>query len=100
MLKLQILCYHTTYSRTVKRKKLQRLTSPQFFRDSLFFTEGLAVCALGYGRIGFMRAYQNMVQRTVILMVTVMSTLLDGTFNTLICVTFHMRSSFDLIISV
>ena len=57
----------------------------------LLFTEGLAVGALVHGRIGFMGAYQNPVQGTVVFGVTVVSALRDGAFDALVGIAFHIR---------
>ena len=59
-------------------------------------TEGLAVGALVHGRVGFMGAYQNPVQRAVVLVLAMMGALLDGAFDTFVGMTVHSSSSFDL----
>ena len=38
---------------------------------------------------------QNPVQRTVVLILTMVRTLLDGAFNALVCVTVHKEASFE-----
>jgi len=58
-------------------------------QKSLLLPEGLAVGALVHGGIGLMGANQDPVQRTVVLVLAVVCTLLDGTFNALVCVTVH-----------
>ena len=52
-------------------------------------TEGLAVGALVHGRVGFMGAYQNPVQRAVVLVLTVVGALVHRTLNTFVGVTIH-----------
>ena len=42
-----------------------------------------------------MGAHQNLVQRTVVLVAAVMGALLDGTFDTLVCMTIHRKASFE-----
>ena len=50
---------------------------------------GLAVGALVHGRVGFMGAYQNPVQRAVVLLLTVVGALVHRTLNTFVGVTIH-----------
>ena len=57
----------------------------------LFLPERLAVGALIHGRICLVSTHQNLVQRAVVLILTVISTGLDGTFNALVCVTVHSQ---------
>ena len=56
-------------------------------------TEGLAVGALVHGRVGFMGAYQNGIQGAVVLGSAVVGALIYGTFDALVGVTVHKRSS-------
>ena len=56
---------------------------------SLFLAEGLAVGALVHGRVCLMGANQDLVQRAVVLTVTVVSTGLYGALNALVCVAVH-----------
>ena len=60
----------------------------------LLLPEGLAVGAGIHSGIHLVGADQDPVQRTVVLMLTVMGTLLDGTFDTLVCMTAHKKASF------
>jgi hypothetical protein len=55
----------------------------------LLLAEGLAVGALIHHGVGLVGAHQNPIQGTVILLVAVISTLLNGTFDTLICLAVH-----------
>ena len=57
----------------------------------LFLAEGFAVGTLVHGGICLMGANQNTLQGTVICILAVMGALLNGTFNTLVCVTVHVR---------
>ena len=43
-----------------------------------------------------MGANQDLVQRAVVLMAAVMGALLDGTFDTLVCMTIHRKASFEI----
>ena len=43
-----------------------------------------------------MGAHQDLIQRAVVLVAAVMSTLLDGTFDTLVGMTVHKKASFEL----
>ena len=63
---------------------------------SLLFAEGLAIGALIHGGVGLVGAHKNAVQRAVVLIFAVVCTLLNGAFDTLVCVTVHSFSSFDL----
>jgi len=56
----------------------------------LLLSEGLAVGALIHGGVALVGANQNAIQGAVVCLITVMSTLLNGTFNALICVTVHI----------
>ena len=59
---------------------------------SLLLAERLAVGALVIRGIHLVGANQDFVQRAVVLMAAVMGALLDGTFDTLVCVTVHKKS--------
>ena len=54
------------------------------------FPEGHAVGALVHSGITLMGAHQDSLQRTVVLLPTVVCALLDGTLNALVCVTVHV----------
>ena len=56
----------------------------------LSLTEGLAVGALVLSGICFVGADQNAIQRAVVLAVTVVSTGLNGAFNTLVGIAVHV----------
>ena len=43
-----------------------------------------------------MGANQDFVQRTVVLVTAMMGALLDGTFDTLVCMTIHRKASFEI----
>ena len=58
----------------------------------LLLAERLAVSALISGGIHLVSTHQDLVQRTVVLVTAVMGTLLDGTFDTLVCMTVHSKS--------
>ena len=55
----------------------------------LLLAEGLTVGALVHGGVGLMGAHQDAIQRAVVLAVAVISALLYGAFNTLVCVAIH-----------
>jgi hypothetical protein len=55
----------------------------------LLLAEGLAVRALIHGRVGFVGANQDAIQGAVVLSIAMVSALLDGTFEALVCVTVH-----------
>lgn len=55
----------------------------------LFLAEGLAIGALILGRVRFVGTHQDPVQGAVVFAVAVVSTLLDGAFNTLVGMTIH-----------
>ena len=65
---------------------------PQYFALQLLLTEGLAVGALVLGGVHLMGAHQDFIQRAVVLMAAVMGALLDGTFDTLVGMTVHIKS--------
>ena len=58
----------------------------------LLLAEGLAVGALILSGIHLMGAHQDLIQGTVVLVTAVMGTLLDGTLDTLVCMTVHNES--------
>ena len=55
----------------------------------LSLAEGLAVGALVLRGVCFMSTHQNAVQRAVVLTVAVISTGLNGAFDTLVCIVVH-----------
>ena len=66
-------------------------------RDGSFHSllaEGHAVGALVLGGASLVGAHQDPVQGTVVLVVAVIGTLLDGTGDALVCVAVHKNSSF------
>jgi len=65
-------------------------------RSFLLLTEGHAVGALVYGGVHFMGTHHDLIQRAVVLVLTMVGALLDGTFDALVCVTVHKIASFDL----
>ena len=60
--------------------------------EDLLLLEGLAVGALVHGGICLVGAHQDSVQRAVVLAVAVISTLLNGTFDALVCLAAHKRN--------
>ena len=88
--------YHNVFAfcRQGAVKENAAATAAAFMRLSL--AEGLAVGALVLSGICFMGTNQNSVQRAVVLVVTVISTLLNGTFDALVCIAVH--SSFLLLL--
>ena len=56
---------------------------------SLLLAEGLAVGALVHGGVRLMGTHQDPVQRAVVLILAVVSALLDGAFDALVCMTVH-----------
>ena len=57
--------------------------------EILLLPEGLAVGALIHSGICLMGTDHDSIQRTVVLGIAVISTLLNGAFNALVCVTVH-----------
>ena len=55
----------------------------------LLLAEGLAVGALVLGRIDLVGAHQDPVQRAVVFAVAVVSALLNGAFDALVCLVVH-----------
>ena len=56
----------------------------------LLHTEGLAVGALVLGGVCLVGAHQDPLQRTEIGILTMVSALLNGTLNALVCVAIHI----------
>ena len=56
----------------------------------LLLAEGFAVGALIHGGVLLMGAYQDAVQRAVVLSIAVVSALLNGAFNALVCILVHL----------
>ena len=69
-------------------KEMRRHKPPRF---SLLLAEGHAIGALVHGRIGFVSANLDLVQRAVIFGFTVICALLDGASDALVCVAIHNR---------
>ena len=65
----------------------------------LLLPERLAVSALIHREICLVGTHQDLVQGAVVLVLTVISTLLDGTFDTLVCVTIHSNFLLLFIVS-
>ena len=80
------------------REETRKTTAPSIegARQKLLFAEGLTVSALVLSGVHLMGTHQDPVQRAVVLVFAVISTLLDGTLDTLICMTVHKKASFDL----
>jgi hypothetical protein len=57
----------------------------------LLLAEGLAVGALVHGRVSFVSAYQDAVQRAEVLVLAVVSALLDGAFDALVGMIVHIK---------
>ena len=70
-----------------QKRRLPWFREPRKGQSAL--AEGLAVGALVHGGIGLMGAYQDPVQRAVVLVFTVMGALTHGAFNALVGVTIH-----------
>ena len=60
----------------------------------LLLAEGHAVGALVHGGIHLVGTHQDLVQGAVVLVLTMMGTLLDGTFDALVCMTIHKKPPF------
>ena len=58
--------------------------------DFSLLAEGFAVSALIHGRIGFMGAHQDAVQRAVVLGIAMVCAGLDGAFDALISMAVHV----------
>lgn len=61
---------------------------------ALLFTEGHTVGTLFLGGAAFVGTHADLIQRTVVLVLTVMGTLADGTFDALVCMIVHYGASF------
>ena len=73
--------------RIVKRKIRRRL--PPYLQCSLL-AEGLTVSTLIHGRVCLMGADKNPLQGTEIGILTMVGTLLNSTFNALVCMAIHI----------
>ena len=60
----------------------------------LLLAEGHAVGALVNSRVRLMGTHHDLVQGAVVLVLTMVGTLLDSTFDTLVCMTAHKKASF------
>ena len=80
----------------ISSRKTAAAIAAAILSGSLLLAEGLAVGALIVGRIHLVGAHQDLVQRTVVLVAAVMGALLDGTFNTLVSMTIHRKTSFEI----
>ena len=58
---------------------------------TLLLAEGLAVGALVHGGVALVGTYQDAVQGAVVAVGAVVSALLNGAFNALVCLTIHSR---------
>ena len=58
----------------------------------LLLAEGLAVGALILSGVLLVGAHQDLIQGTEVLVTAVMGALLDGTLDTLVCMTVHSKS--------
>ena len=76
----------------VSSRKTAAASAAAAVSRSLLLAEGLAVGALVVSGIHLVGANQDFVQRAVVLMAAVMGALLDGTFDTLVCMTVHKKS--------
>ena len=79
-----------------RQEKMRQRLLP---RIKLLLAEGLAVGALVFGGVHLVGTHQDPVQGAVVLVLTVISTLLDGTFDTLVCVTIHSNFLLLFIVS-
>ena len=87
-------CQETLYkfqlNSTLTPKKAQKQKAAAFAAaNGLLLAEGLAVGALIDSGVTFVGAHQDAVQGAVILGVAVVSALLDGAFDTLVCIAVH-----------
>lgn len=76
----------------VKKKSRQQKAAAKWQMVCLFLAEGLAVGTLIHGGIGLVGTYQDPVQGTIVLILAVVCTLLDGAFNALIGMKVHDKS--------
>ncbi len=58
-------------------------------QKELLLSEGLAVSALIHSGVTLVGAYQNAVQSALVGILTVVSALMNGTFNALVCLAIH-----------
>ena len=58
-------------------------------QKELLLAEGHAVGALVHSGVTLVGAYQNAVQSAVVGILTVVSALMNGAFNTLVCLAIH-----------
>ena len=65
-------------------------------RFRLLLAEGLAVGALVLGGVYLVGTHQDPVQGTEVLIVAVIDTLLDSTFDALVGMAVHKNASFDI----
>ena len=80
----------------VSSRKTAAASAAAAVSRSLLLAERLAVGALVVSGIHLVGANQDFVQRTVVLVAAVMGALLDGTFDTLVCMTIHRKASFEI----
>jgi len=73
----------------LRQEKTRQLQLPRIIKMELLLAEGHAVGALIHSGIVFVGTHQNPVQRTIVLVFTMMGTLVDSAFNTLVCVVVH-----------
>ena len=78
------LSYHICEKKSIKKGRV--LYAP--YKESLL-AEGHAVGALIHGGITLVGAYQNAIQSAVVSILTVVSTLMHGAFNALVCLAIH-----------
>jgi hypothetical protein len=76
--------YHTIFFFCRQEKRRRHKPPPK-----LLLPEGLAVGALIHCRILFVRANQNAVQGAVVFGIAVISALLNGAFDALVCLAVH-----------
>jgi len=70
----------------MSRKKGTRLKRVP---KKLFLAEGHTVGALVHSGVAFVCANQNAIQSAIVGVLTVVSALMNGTFNALVCFTIH-----------
>ena len=75
------------FCHTVKRRKSATAVAAALY--CLLLTERLAVRALVHGGVCFVSAHHDAVQRAVVLGIAMVSALLNGAFDALVCVTIH-----------
>ena len=79
-------CFHY-----FRQEEIEKAAAFATAYSALSLAEGLAIGALIHGRIGFMGTHQNLVQRAVVLVLTVVSARLDGAFDALVCMAIHSQ---------